>query len=132
MHSTERLETLRDRPGGAGAAANDGWATDAERPLTDAELESDVRTLSAVGHRTRYEVLRTLAAVEGEVCACDLESRLPVSQSTISRALQHLRAAGLASRRKDGRWRYYGVTDRATTLLQTLGSIRGATAPEAP
>jgi ArsR family transcriptional regulator len=93
--------------------------------LTESELASDVQVLSALGNDTRYEALRLIADTEGDVCVCELEPALGVSQSAISQALSRLYTAGLVSRRKDGRWRYYAPTPRSTALLNTLDETRG-------
>ncbi|WP_101295468.1 ArsR/SmtB family transcription factor [Halegenticoccus soli] len=95
--------------------------------LSDAELAADVRLLAAAGSETRYEALRLIADADGEVCACELEPALAVSQGAVSQALSRLRAAGLVTRRKDGRWRYYGVTPEAERLLSALDEIREST-----
>jgi len=93
--------------------------------LSEHTVELDVRTLSAMGNETRYEVLRLLAATDEEVCSCDLAPELDVDQSTTSRALKTLYEAGLVDRRKDGRWRYYRTTPRAETLLSAIDTSRG-------
>jgi ArsR family transcriptional regulator len=93
--------------------------------LARSELASDVQVLSALGNDTRYEALRLIADTEGDVCVCELEPALAVSQSAISQALSRLHTAGLVSRRKDGRWRYYAATPRATALLDALDEARG-------
>ncbi|WP_136601349.1 ArsR/SmtB family transcription factor [Salinigranum halophilum] len=99
----------------------------AQHALTESELASDVQVLTALGNDTRYEALRLIADADadGGVCVCELEPALGVSQSAVSQALSRLYAAGLVSRRKDGRWRYYAVTPRAMTLLNTLDETRG-------
>ncbi|WP_135305181.1 ArsR/SmtB family transcription factor [Haloarcula amylovorans] len=97
----------------------------ATHSLTESELTADVQVLSALGNDTRYEVLRLIADTEGDVCVCELEPALGVSQGAISHALSRLYAAGLVSRRKDGKWRYYAATSRATALLTTLDESRG-------
>ncbi|WP_229113794.1 ArsR/SmtB family transcription factor [Halapricum desulfuricans] len=88
-------------------------------------LAADVELLSAMGDDTRYELLRRIDGADGEVCVCDLESAVGVSQSAVSQALSRLYTAGLVTRRKDGNWRYYGLTDEAEQLLATLDGIRG-------
>ena len=105
----------------------DGACCTAAQPLGESELAVDVQVLSALGNDTRYEALRLIADTEGEVCVCELEPALGVSQSAVSQALSRLSAAGLVSRRKDGRWRYYAPTPRATALLDTLDETREAT-----
>ena len=99
----------------------------AQHSLTESELASDVQVLTALGNDTRYEALRLIADADadGGVCVCELEPALGVSQSAVSQALSRLYAAGLVSRRKDGRWRYYAVTPRAMALLNTLDETRG-------
>ena len=93
--------------------------------LDEHTVEVDVRTLSAMGNETRYEVLRLLAGTDEEVCSCDLAPELDVNQSTTSRALKALYEAGLVDRRKDGRWRYYTTTPRAETILRAIDTSRG-------
>jgi ArsR family transcriptional regulator len=99
--------------------------TTAQHTLTESELASDVQILTALGNDTRYEALRLIAGADGGVCVCELEPALGVSQSAVSQALSRLYAAELVSRRKDGRWRYYTATPRATALLNTLDETRG-------
>jgi ArsR family transcriptional regulator len=99
--------------------------TTVQHSLTESELASDVQVLTALGNDTRYEALRLIADADGGVCVCELEPALGVSQSAVSQALSRLYAAELVSRRKDGRWRYYTATPRATALLNTLDETRG-------
>lgn len=93
--------------------------------LPDGAVESDARTLAAMGNETRYEVLRLLAGADGPVCSCDLAPALGVAQSTTSRGLTALYDAGLVDRRKDGRWRFYTTTPRAETMLSAIDATRG-------
>lgn len=93
-------------------------AVDQERVTTDVQL------LSAMGNDTRYELLRRIAGADGDVCVCDLEAAVGVSQSAVSQALSRLYTAGLVTRRKDGNWRYYGLTAQAETVLDALDAIR--------
>ena len=91
--------------------------------VSDARLATDVRLLSGAANDTRYELLRLLASADGGVCACELPEAVGLSQSAVSHALSKLFDAGLVSREKDGRWRYYDLTPAAETLLETLDSI---------
>ncbi|MHB9288356.1 ArsR/SmtB family transcription factor [Halobacteriales archaeon Cl-PHB] len=93
--------------------------------LTDDQLATDVATLSALGNDTRYEALRHIAGADDGVCVCEIEPALGVSQGAVSQALSRLYSAGLVTRRKEGRWRYYETTDRADRLLRTLDGTRG-------
>ena len=95
-----------------------------EHGLAADALAADVATLSALGNDTRYEALRHIAASENGVCVCELEPALGVSQSAVSQALSRLYTAGLVTRRKEGRWRYYAATPRAERLLGVLDETR--------
>lgn len=107
------------------ASRSDPCCTTVGHDLSEHTIALDVQILSAMGNETRYEVLRLLAATDEEVCSCDLAPELGVDQSTTSRALKALYEAGLVSRRKDGRWRYYTTTPRAETILGAIDTGRG-------
>jgi len=97
---------------------------DAGHSLSEQELAADIQTLAAIGNETRYEALRLIAAADDGACGCELEPALGVSQGAVSQALSRLYAAGLVTRRKDGRWRYYSATARAERLLTVLDETR--------
>ena len=90
--------------------------------LTTTTFENDrVRPICAVlGNQTRYRLTRMLAAAEGELCVCELEMVVDVSGSAVSHALSDLVEVGLATRRKDGNWRYYDATPLAKSLFETV------------
>lgn len=93
--------------------------------LTDRELAADLDVLTAVSNETRYEALRLIATADEGRCVCEIEPALGVSQGAVSQALSRLFAAGLVTRRKEGRWRYYETTPRARRLLTVLDETRG-------
>jgi len=89
------------------------------------DLEIDVELLSALANETRYRIVRMLHAAEGdELCVGELSPLLDVSDSAISHALSDLTDAGLATRRKDGKWRMYRATPRANAVLVALDGSR--------
>ncbi|NEU57043.1 helix-turn-helix transcriptional regulator [Halorussus sp. MSC15.2] len=94
--------------------------------LSEEAVASDVQTLATLGNDTRYEALRLIADSEDDVCVCELEPTLGVSQGAVSQALSRLFSAGLVERRKEGRWRYYTATPRAERLLGVLDETRSA------
>jgi len=100
-----------------------GCCTAIEHGLSADEVAADLELLDAIGSGTRYEALRCIAA-GGEVCVCEIEATLDVSQGAISQALARLTEVGLVSRRKEGRWRYYATTTRADRLLETVDGVR--------
>ena len=92
--------------------------------LTDSEVAADVEILAPLGNDTRYEALRLIAEADDDICVCEIEPALGVSQGAVSQALSRLFSAGLVERRKEGRWRYYTATPRATRLLNVLDDTR--------
>jgi ArsR family transcriptional regulator len=88
------------------------------------DVATDLQTLTALSNETRYEALRIVAGAEDGRCVCEIEPALGVSQGAVSQALSRLFAAGLVTRRKEGRWRYYEATPRARRLLTELDGIR--------
>jgi DNA-binding transcriptional ArsR family regulator len=87
-------------------------------------IEADVGVLSAVANETRYKLVRLLYAADEELCVCELSPLLDVSDSAISHALSQLLEAGLVTRRKEGKWRKYRTTNRATALVVALEGTR--------
>jgi len=89
--------------------------------LADATVaDDDVRRVFAIlGNETRYRLARALTVAEDELCVCELESLVDVSESAVSHALSDLVDAGLLTRRKDGNWRYYTATPLANSLVET-------------
>ncbi|WP_254547433.1 ArsR/SmtB family transcription factor [Halomarina pelagica] len=117
---TEDTKDTEDAEDSAGCCASPVAAE-------EADVATDVQLLSAMGNDTRYEALRLIAGSKEGVCVCQLQPSLGVSQGAVSQALSRLHSAGLVTRRKDGRWRYYSATPAAERLLRTLDDIRGET-----
>ncbi|ELZ25778.1 ArsR family transcriptional regulator [Halosimplex carlsbadense 2-9-1] len=92
---------------------------------TPTDRERDLAALSTLSDGTRHDIVRYLAAADGELCVCELSPLVDVSDSAISHALSDLRDAGLVTRRKEGTWRHYDATDRAERLLDALDDTRG-------
>lgn len=87
--------------------------------------EADLAALKTLGNETRHRIARLLAAADEELCVCEITPAVDVSDSAISHALSDLHDAGLVTRRKEGRWRHYGTTARAESLLAALDESRG-------
>lgn len=83
-------------------------------------VETELDVLSALANGTRYRIIRALVAAEGELCVCELDAIVDVSESGLSHALSELVDAGLAVDRKDGRWKTYRATTRAVALVTVL------------
>lgn len=97
----QRLDELQ-------SLADTAFRDDASRPV-----------FAVLGNETRYRLARTLAVADKELCVCELEPLVDVSESAVSHALSDLVDAELVMRRKEGNWRYYETTDLAETLFET-------------
>jgi ArsR family transcriptional regulator len=66
--------------------------------------------------------LRILALMfrHGELCVCEIERFLHISQSKASRHLRYLLNAGLVADRRDGLWVYYRAAEPKTQKQRTL------------
>ena len=92
---------------------------------TDQALD---RMLRAIADPSRRLILRALKEKGGcsldkdvGLCACDIEERLHLSQSTISHHMATLCKSGLVSRQKHGQWMWYQRNEAALReLAQTL------------
>lgn len=76
--------------------------------------------------------LRALVAVrDGELCVCQIIEVLGLSPATVSKHMDILERAGLVTRRRDGKWRYYRLADEAPdgaagrALAWALEALRG-------
>jgi ArsR family transcriptional regulator len=89
-----------------------------------ADLDPDIRLLTALADPTRLAILRQLA--ESETCACDLTECCDVGQPTVSHHLRVLREAGIVISERRGQWIFYRV---APDVASRLGRIAGTLVP---
>lgn len=80
----------------------------------------------ALADETRLTILALLLG-HGELCVCDVEAVLQISQSKASRHLRYLKNAGLLDDRREGIWVYYkisrAVENEAGQVLQVSGDF---------
>ena len=62
----------------------------------------------ALSDETRDQILSSLL-LHGELCVCDVEGALGITQSKSSRHLRYLLHAGLVQNRRKGVWMHYRV-----------------------
>jgi ArsR family transcriptional regulator len=74
------------------------------------------RVFKALSDPVRIKILQFLrkpegvcCALDGVVCACDVENLLGVSQATVSHHMKLLIDAGLVRAQKQGRWVLYQI-----------------------
>ncbi|QHS16208.1 helix-turn-helix transcriptional regulator [haloarchaeon 3A1-DGR] len=95
-----------------------------EAALGADRVDAELDVLSALAAETRYTLTRVLVAANEELCVCELNAVVDVSESGLSHALSTLADAGLVTGRTDGRWRKYRATNRAVALVTVLeGSV---------
>jgi DNA-binding transcriptional ArsR family regulator len=78
-------------------------------------------TLKLLSDPTRLLIAQALR--EQELCGCDLGWITGQSDKTISHHLSRLRAAGLASSRRDGRIVFASLTDRGRALIDLATQV---------
>ena len=104
-----------------------------EAALGKTQVEAELDVVSALANETRYTLVRVLVAAEGELCVCELNAVVDVSESGLSHALSKLVDAGLVEGRKDGRWKMYRATNRAVARVTVIeGSVSGGVRGDAP
>jgi DNA-binding transcriptional ArsR family regulator len=87
-------------------------------------IDRELDVLAAMSNETRYTLLRVLVAAGEELCVCELNAVVDVSESGLSHAMSDLVDAGLVEGRKDGRWKKYRATNRAVAIVTVLdGSV---------
>ena len=88
------------------------------------------RAFMGLADRTRLRIVNLL--LSGELCGCDIEYVLDVSQSNVSRHLNYLRRAGLVRNRREGYRVYYSLAEgREQSLPLLFGYLRRAFAGDA-
>jgi ArsR family transcriptional regulator len=92
------------------------------------DLARAAELFHALSDETRLAVLGMLG--EGERCVCELQDAIGAAQSRLSFHLKVLKAAGLVTDRKEGRWSYYALQPDAFTeahdLVRALATERPA------
>jgi len=92
---------------------------------TDALIDLQLKALADLTRRRIVELLRAkgscsckqVSADDPGLCVCDLETKLGLTQPTITHHVQILRDAGLISTRKIGRWVYCRRNEKALDRL---------------
>jgi len=67
-----------------------------------------------LGDDIRLRILGLLLG--GELCVCDIESVLGISQVNVSRHLARMKSTGILTSRKNAQWVYYSVN---RTFMET-------------
>jgi ArsR family transcriptional regulator len=80
----------------------------------------------ALSEETRLRIM-ALLSIHGELCVCDFEGVLQISQSKSSRHLRYLYNAGLVQNRREGKWMYYRLPETpapdCAVLLEAVDTL---------
>lgn len=76
------------------------------------------KKLKSLGDPTRLRILNLL--FYGELCVCDIQHVLDMSQPLVSRHLSYLKSAGLVTDRRDGYRMFYKLLEEAPLINKTL------------
>jgi ArsR family transcriptional regulator, arsenate/arsenite/antimonite-responsive transcriptional repressor len=86
------------------------------------EIRALSRFFRALGDETRVRIVALLS--HGELCVCHIEEALGLQQSTASRQLSVLRAAGVVEARREASWVYYRLAPQTDELCKKqLGEL---------
>ena len=77
------------------------------------------RGLKALGDETRLKIVALLLK-EDELCVCDFEKVLGVTQSKSSRHLRYLLNTGILEDRKENIWVYYRISKNLSGEMKAL------------
>ncbi|NPU84632.1 MAG: winged helix-turn-helix transcriptional regulator [Syntrophaceae bacterium] len=87
-------------------------------------MEAFVSVMKALSDPNRVRIVKMLQ--QRMMCVCELQAALRLAQPTVSKHLKILEEAGLVSRKKDGLWVNYAVSDgsRSPYAASMLGNLR--------
>lgn len=78
--------------------------------------------LKLVSDNSRLQILCILQ--NGEHCVCDLMEHVKLSQSLISHHLKDLKDADLVTKRIEGKWSYYSLTQKGQQITNLIFQIK--------
>lgn len=84
-------------------------------------FEAHAAGARALGDATRLAIAWALSA-GGRACVCDVAWVVGRNEKLVSHHLRHLKAAGLAQSRREGKMVMYELTDRGRELLLAVTS----------
>jgi ArsR family transcriptional regulator len=85
-------------------------------------IDTMAETFKLLGDKTRLSIMGLLR--ERELCVCNVVDILQMSQPSISQHLRKMKAGGLVSEYRRGKWTYYSLTiDDKPYVKHALDSI---------
>jgi DNA-binding transcriptional ArsR family regulator len=77
-------------------------------------MDNHVVFFKALSDETRFKIVVLLSG--GELCVCNIEESLGLSQAKVSRHLTVLRYSGLVKSRRQGQWIHYSLADSSIDI----------------
>jgi ArsR family transcriptional regulator len=92
--------------------------------IKESAMKEFIKVMKALSDPNRVKLLKLLQ--KEEICVCKLQAALGIAQPTVSKHLRILEDAGLVSRRKEGLWAHYSLTNgsRSPYAASLLGNLR--------
>ena len=81
-------------------------------------MKQEVSLFKALSDETRLRIMVLLS--KKELCVCQLEWALDLTQAKISRHLTILKNAGLVQNRREGLWIFYSLTEPKNELEKAI------------
>jgi len=83
-----------------------------------------IKVMKALSDPSRVKIIKMLQ--HKEMCVCEIQDALGIAQSTASKHLKLLEAAGLTKYRKEGLWVIYSLADGSHSpyAASMLGNLR--------
>ena len=94
--------------------------------LSAEEAAATAELFKALSDPARVRIVNSLAQSDGQVCACEFEPALGLSQPTVSHHLKKLTDAGLIEREQRGKWAYFSLRPEAVERLAVVADLNGA------
>ncbi|MBN2627752.1 MAG: winged helix-turn-helix transcriptional regulator [Spirochaetales bacterium] len=88
--------------------------------LNDNQFQRRAAILKALAHPERLKITHILSE-KSPLCVCDIQEKLDINMSTLSRHLEKLKSAGIVEDTREGRHIYYDL--KFTCLESFLSCI---------
>ncbi|MEG0899330.1 MAG: MTH895/ArsE family thioredoxin-like protein [Oscillospiraceae bacterium] len=82
------------------------------------DYNGTVKVFKAFSDNNRLLILEML--LNGELCSCKIQKKLPIQQSTLSHHMKILVDSGIVNARKEGKWVYYSISDSGVQIAKKL------------
>lgn len=90
-------------------------------------IDNIIDIFKVLGEEVRLRIIFLL--IDNELCTCNLENILKISQPSISQHILKLKNVGLINVKKNGKWKIYSLSDKAkkifnTNIIDIISSLR--------